>query len=293
MPRQPSHIRNGRIVGNTRHLNSKAIKVLAKIKFSPTSVSREDLIEKTSLTKEDVTRQVKLLLNYNLIKTNSRFPQFPNQGWRVYTSSLEHNKIMGILREHGYRDEATESGINACNGYHPTGMDLEGLGVQPNRGRSYPSGVPINEDLSYRPETIRVMEEWRDRIKPFRPKEYSQEAIKEKLKKFKWLSDKLSAIYHINPPKIKVGTITEETWNTPGSSGSSYYNLANHSITINGKFSVITFIHEFGHSRGFDEIDTTMWSVNLFKRIFPVSFSKLQGQGHMLQQNQEQRRFSI
>ena len=83
--RQPAHIRNGNITGNLNNLNQKALKVLSIIKFSPVSLSREDIVDKSSLPVEDVERQTKLLLQYNLIKLHAQFPVFPLQGWKVFT----------------------------------------------------------------------------------------------------------------------------------------------------------------------------------------------------------------
>jgi hypothetical protein len=49
-----------------------------------------------------------------------------------------------------------------------------------------------------------------------------------------------------------------------------------------GHLSVVTYLHEFGHARGLDEWQTCRWSVNLFRRIFPRSFARLQQVGHRL-----------
>lgn len=287
------HIRGNRISGDNRRLNENAIKVLATIKFAPTSISREEIMQKTSLSKEDVERQVKLLLHYQLIKNHQMFPQFPTLGWKVYTERANHTKIMNILRQHGYQDPESQRTRESLRGYYPIGMALEGLGRQPNNRRSYPPTVPINEDLEYRQETIDIMNKWRDEIKPFRPKEYSVEAVKEKKRKYQWLTDKLSEVYRIRKPRIVVGNITQESWNKTGSSGSSNYRPLSHTITINGKFSVLTLLHEYGHARGFDETDATLWSVNLFKKTFPVSYSKLQGSGHTLIQTNQEREFNL
>jgi hypothetical protein len=50
----------------------------------------------------------------------------------------------------------------------------------------------------------------------------------------------------------------------------------------NGHLSVVTYLHEFGHARGLDEWQTCRWSVNLFRRIFPRSFERLEQVGHRL-----------
>ena len=46
--------------------------------------------------------------------------------------------------------------------------------------------------------------------------------------------------------------------------------------------SVVTYLHEFAHSRGADERQACGWSINLFRRIFPRSYARCRHQGHML-----------
>ena len=287
------HLRGNRVSGSEQRLNENAVKVLATIKFAPQSITREEIMNATSLSREDTERQVRLLLNLRLIKGNRMFPQFPTLGWRVFTERDNHRQIMNILHRHGYEDTRSQHTREMLGDYYPTGMALEGQGRQETHGRGYPPDVPINEDLEYRDETMQLMDKWRDEKKPFRPKEYSQQAVREKRQKFQWLSDRLADIYHIRRPRVVVGRVTEQSWNAKGSSGSSNYRPATHTITIEGKFSVITFIHEFGHARGFDETDTVLWSVNLFKRVFPVSYSKLVGEGHTLVQQEREPNFRM
>lgn len=49
-----------------------------------------------------------------------------------------------------------------------------------------------------------------------------------------------------------------------------------------GRYSVITYLHEFGHALGKNEKETCRWSINLFRYHFPKSFSKLVPVGHLL-----------
>lgn len=237
-------------------------------------------MEKTGFSREDTERQVKLLLHYRLIVNHTLFPAFPRQGWKVYTSLPQHQQIIRILRQHGYHDDPSRRTREHLGEHYPTGMALEGRGRQQDRGRTYPPEEEINEDLDYREQTITVMQEWRD-MKPYRPKEFSPEAVREKKKKFQWLLNKLSDIYGIRRPTLRIGRMTAETWVADASSGSSCYNRITHTITLVGKFSVTTFLHEFAHARGFDETDAVMWSQNLFKRIFPISYSRIKKEGHM------------
>jgi hypothetical protein len=47
-------------------------------------------------------------------------------------------------------------------------------------------------------------------------------------------------------------------------------------ITMRGKLSIITLLHEFAHILyGDDEFATQKWAINLFRRIYPRQFEKL------------------
>jgi hypothetical protein len=196
-------------------------------------------------------------------------------------------------------DEEHEEDVDSYHGdfydesgeetHHPsiparTGFDLEGRGVQVNHNVVYPGEVPVNDNLEFREETIEVMTKWRRKIKPFRPKEWSIANLHSKIKKFQWLVDVLSDIYEIPSPRINIGHFSEQSWNSPGSNGNSCYDRSNHSITLHGKPSITTLLHEFGHARGFDEMDASIWSVNLFRKIFPKSYGRLIHRGHVLLQ---------
>ena len=301
MPRQPLHSRTGRVSGAGR-LNNKAVKVLAFVKFSPSSVSREDIIENTSLSAIEVERQINLLAQLGLISFNSRFPQFPQQGWMVYTKQDKHTVIVNLLRQHGVEDPRTTRTREMLGDYYPTGFELDKKGVQPDRGRTYTQGHPIIPELEFRKETLDIMKKFRDEIKPFRPKEYSLEAVEEKKKKWKWFVEKMNANYEINPT-IEFGVFSEDSWYRDGSSAnddngqSSYYDRVNNKLYITGKFSIVTLLHEYGHSKGFDEVDAIIWSINLGMRVFPVTFNRLlknsDGDSHMLIRGNQEREFDM
>lgn len=272
--------RQTRIVGANR-LNENAVKVLAAIKFSPSSISREDIADETSLQNVDVERQVKLLLQLKLVHKNSKFPQFPEQGWRVYTSPEEHLKIIQILKQHGFEDPRTETTRELLGDYHPTGMDLEGNGLQEDRGRTYTKGIPVIPELEFRKEAVAVMKKFRDEIKPFQPKEFSEDAVAKKKEKWLWFVKEMSKAYNIPTPNVTFGIFTSESWKREGSSAeddqgnSSSFNRGTNTLYFTGRFSLTTLLHEFSHSRGYDEVDTIIWSINFGLRIFPVTFNRL------------------
>ena len=65
-------------------------------------------------------------------------------------------------------------------------------------------------------------------------------------------------------------------------SGSSHYRPAADSITLCGRLSVVTYLHEFAHALGRDEQGAVRWSVSLFRIGFPRSFARCGRDGHML-----------
>lgn len=91
------------------------------------------------------------------------------------------------------------------------------------------------------------------------------------------LAAELSTIYEIATPSLKAEDCTPS-----GFSGASSYAPETHEITMRGKLSIITFLHEFGHALGKNEWDATKWSVNLFRKVYPDEFEKLEANGHVL-----------
>lgn len=66
-------------------------------------------------------------------------------------------------------------------------------------------------------------------------------------------------------------------------SGSSCFIPSDDKIVLRGRLSVVTYLHEFGHALGKDERQTCRWSINLFRRYFPRSFSRAGRRGHTLE----------
>jgi len=65
-------------------------------------------------------------------------------------------------------------------------------------------------------------------------------------------------------------------------SGGSNYRPGEDRITLIGRLSVVTYLHEFAHALGRDEWGACRWSLNLFRRIFRRSFASCHFEGHML-----------
>jgi hypothetical protein len=53
-------------------------------------------------------------------------------------------------------------------------------------------------------------------------------------------------------------------------------------ITMRGRLSVVTYLHEFAHALGHGERGACRWSLNLFRRVFPAQFARLGTCGHTL-----------
>lgn len=68
----------------------------------------------------------------------------------------------------------------------------------------------------------------------------------------------------------------------PDSSLSSNFNPRTNTITMNGKPSIITALHEYAHALGEDEFGACVYSFQLFSAVFPKAYAKLKWCGHML-----------
>lgn len=101
-------------------------------------------------------------------------------------------------------------------------------------------------------------------------------SLQERKRKFRRLNRRLARAYHRARPRLVFAGLTGED------SGTSSYAPASHTITIRGRLSVVTFLHEFAHALRRDERQATKWSVNLFRRCFPRSYARCQHVEHTL-----------
>lgn len=101
-------------------------------------------------------------------------------------------------------------------------------------------------------------------------------SVKERKGKFLRLNQFLAAAYQKPAPELVFGDLDGSH------SGSSHYIPALHRIVLVGKLSVVTYLHEFAHSRGKGERRACEWSINLFKRIWPEQYGRLRHVGHTL-----------
>ena len=125
----------------------------------------------------------------------------------------------------------------------------------------------INNSIVYPEEAIKALEEFKAEG-PWSGK------ISERKEKYCRLHDKFCNIfeteYALEFDDIQLGS-------PPGSSGSSVTNFSTKTITLRKKLSVTTYLHEFYHAafNSMSQYNATVWSVNLFKRVFPEQFERL------------------
>jgi hypothetical protein len=137
---------------------------------------------------------------------------------------------------------------------------------------NYPATVAevLDDRTTFKPAALRAVRAFA-RAKPWRG------TVAERKHKFRRLNRALAAAYGIVPPRLAFAGVEADAF-----SGASCYRAATHTITLAGRLSVLTYLHEFAHARGFDERQAVRWSVNLFRRVFTRSFARLHHVGHTL-----------
>jgi len=85
--------------------------------------------------------------------------------------------------------------------------------------------------------------------------------------------EKFCTAYNIPAIAFAVDDLSEN-----GDSGSSSFCSISRTITMRGKLSVITFLHEFAHALLPDtgEEGARKWSLTLFKKVYPRAFERLE-----------------
>ena len=138
---------------------------------------------------------------------------------------------------------------------------------------NYPATVAeiLDDHMTFRPECLRALREFR-RSKPWRG------SYRERCLKFRSLNASLAQAYGLPTPKL---TLPDQESNA---TGNGCYRLwrGRHWITLFDRLSVVTYLHEFAHARGYDERRAVRWSVNLFRRVFPRSYARCRHEHHML-----------
>lgn len=132
---------------------------------------------------------------------------------------------------------------------------------------NYPATVAevLSDRITYKPAALAAVRDLA-RAKPW------QGSVLMRLAKIERCNAALAAAYGIPAPTIRVRA----------SRGGDCYRPASNTIELSSRISVVTFLHEFGHARGFDERQTCRWSINLFRRCFPRSYARCRHVRHML-----------
>ena len=99
-------------------------------------------------------------------------------------------------------------------------------------------------------------------------------------RKFRRLNKALADVYAVPVPELRFEGIDGSF----SGASSCLRGEANRPavITMCGKLSVVTYLHEFAHALGRDERGACKWSVNLFRRVFPRQYARLHADGHTL-----------
>jgi hypothetical protein len=136
---------------------------------------------------------------------------------------------------------------------------------------NYPATVAevLDPTMTFRPGVLSA-------VRAFRQAGAWRGKTSERIARYRTLNAALAACYGVPEPRLMVDTLDGTM------SGASCYRRADHSITLRGRLSVVTFLHEFGHARGFDERKACRFSINLFRRVFPQSFARCRFEGHVL-----------
>jgi len=144
------------------------------------------------------------------------------------------------------------------------------------RDRQYPATVVeiLDDQMTFSSDLLQAVQGFAES----KPWEGSTQSRKEK---FRQLNRDLGTACSIQEPTLLFGQLNGD------SSGASSYSPKHHRITMTGKLSVVTFLHEFAHALGHDEQQACRWSINLFRKCFPRQYACLIHVGHMLVRPQE------
>ena len=141
----------------------------------------------------------------------------------------------------------------------------------------YPK-TPITDDtMTFKEGVIPFLRVWvKQEAKPLRLGAYSLQRSIDVFNCYIQLHAFMCASYGLKTTiEMQIQSINKDTWGKPLSSGSSYYDSHRKVIVLCGSLSLITYLHEFAHARGWDEIKAVRWSLSLFKRCFPKMFAAL------------------
>ena len=106
----------------------------------------------------------------------------------------------------------------------------------------------------------------------------------ERIQKFRTLHKELCRIYSVETA-LKFGS------DGPTSIYSGFDRRRN-TIVLQGRLSVVTYLHCFAYAIDCQGPEVVKWSLNLFKRRFPISFGRCRMVGHLLVRKNEVDRYA-
>ena len=143
----------------------------------------------------------------------------------------------------------------------------------PNRGYPRTAAECLRDGMRFRRGVVAAVKAFR-RVGPWRG------TLDERKGKFRRLNEALAEAYGMPTPELHFAGIDGSF------SGASSCRRRGEGraavITMRGKLSVVTFLHEFAHALGRDEHGACRWSINLFRRVFPEQYARLRADGHTL-----------
>jgi hypothetical protein len=150
------------------------------------------------------------------------------------------------------------------------------------RGAGYPATVAecLDERARYRRGVVGAVRAFA-REGPWRG------TLEERKEKFGRLNAALARAYEVPEPALRFegidGSFSGASTCRRGRPGEPAV------ITMRGKLSVVTYLHEFAHALGRDERGACRWSLNVFRRVFPAQFARLRTDGHTVRRTETRR----
>lgn len=127
--------------------------------------------------------------------------------------------------------------------------------------------------MLYKSEVFGALREFK-RLRPW------SGSVAERKAKFERLHRRLCEIYR---KEIRLRFRVPDEIGRWGFSGDSDCNYSTNTITLRGRLSVVTFLHEWGHALGLHEQERAQaYAVELFRSVFPRQFAKLRLDGYCL-----------
>jgi len=126
----------------------------------------------------------------------------------------------------------------------------------------------IDDSMTFRPAALAA-------VRAFRGAHPWRGTIRERTIKMRLLNRELARAYRMRIPQLKFVLIGM----APASGQYERLGDGPHVITLTGHVSVVTYLHEFAHARGMDERQALGWSINLFRRMFPLSYASCTHEG--------------